>query len=151
MVFGPADSGKTFTMFGLESHVIAGELTERTSGLAQRCGRELFRLLALEGGDATAADPSFQPFNPHVEAAAGGQRPSTAPTGVPVRSQPRRLSDQGSTSWADSANRAVMYDDAVIGGAYQNILPADATLSARQRYGGDPLPATHRMRCTVCR
>ena len=53
--FGPAEAGKTFTMFGLEGHVIAGELTERTSGLAQRCGRELFRLLALEGGDDRCA------------------------------------------------------------------------------------------------
>ncbi len=65
--FGPAESGKTFTMLGLEAHVIAGELTERTLGVAQRCGREVFRLLALEGGDPSAADPAFSPFNPALE------------------------------------------------------------------------------------
>jgi hypothetical protein len=122
LAFGPAESGKTFTMFGLEAHVIAGELTERSLGVIQRCGREVFRLLALEGGDPSASDPNFQPFNPAVERTVG-TRPATAPVGSPSRPHVYR----------HAANRGVMYDDAVIGDALGHTMPSDGSMERGQR------------------
>lgn len=122
LAFGPAESGKTFTMFGLEAHVIAGELTERSLGVIQRCGREVFRLLALEGGDPSASDPHFHPFNPAVERVAGS-RPATAPVGSPSRHHVYR----------DAANQGIMYDDAVIGASMGVTMPSDGNMEPGQR------------------
>ena len=99
IAFGPYESGKTFTMFGVPSHVLARELTARTTGMAQRCGRELFRLLADEGGDGSMpVDPPLELPSP-VNARRGSSpvrlRPSTAPqsrNGV----EPRGLRTTGS-------------------------------------------------------
>ena len=99
--FGPSRSGKTFTMFGNEATVISGDLGERAAGVAQRAGRELFRLLALEGGDMRAQATDFVPEGRLLE-------PS------PVDGGARARSDRPAT--ADSSGRKHSRDTGAIAG-----------------------------------
>jgi hypothetical protein len=131
--FGPVDSGKTFTMFGVESHVIAGELTERTSGLVQRCGREVFRLLALEGGDASAGNPSFEQFPADADRPRGGTRPATAPVGSPHR-PPLSRHDRGGD---------LSYDGAVIGDSGGYVIDGSASGNRWVAVGRDGAMSRH--------
>ena len=102
----------------------------------------------------SATDANFQPFNPHFQSGRGGERPVTAPTGSPRRGHvtpgwcllhrgtllsccrlpPARASVSAfcrpvfcTGLFGDSANRAVMYDGAVIGEKFDNMQPADAS------------------------
>lgn len=57
------------------------------AGVVHRCGKEIFRLLALEGGDLRAQNPSYDPVGIKDDAVNAGNRDSFAAT-APLPTKP---------------------------------------------------------------